>query len=145
MGVVAILGLAVSAASTIVQAVQGRKAAKARRESQAVQTAGEAIRDRLARRRAAREERVRRARLLQSSEVGGTSGSSGELGASGALRTNSAAGVANQSSQRTVSQGISAANQQAADAQSRAASVGAFADLVQSGLNVWDEARQQRN
>lgn len=139
MGVIALLSLAVGAASTIAQTVQARKAAKARRESQAVSSAGEAVRDKLARRRAAREERLRRARLVQASTTGGTSGSSGELGATSALGANFASGVASQSFQRGVSQGISAANQKEADAVSTSKTIGAWSGLAQQGLGMWDD------
>lgn len=139
MGVIEILSLAVGAATGIAQAVQARKATKARRESAAVQTAGEGIRDKLARRRAAKEERIRRARLIQASSTGGTSGSSGEVGATSALGANFASGVAQQSAQRGVAKGISAANEKEASAVSRAKTFGAIGDFAQTGLSMWDD------
>lgn len=142
MGTIALLSLAVGAASTIAQTVQARKASKARRESQAVQTASQNVKDRLARRRSAREERVRRARLIQASTTAGTSGSSGEVGASSAIGSNFAASVANQSGQKTAADGISAANQRVADAQSRANSIAAFSGLAKQGLGMWDDYRK---
>ena len=139
MGLVALLSLAVSAATGIAQAVQSRKAAKARRESQAVQTAGENIQDKLSKRRAAKEERIRRARLVQASTTGGTSGSSGEIGATSALGANFASAQASQSAQRGVAQGISAANQKEADAVGRSNTFGAIGNLAQQGFGMWDD------
>lgn len=139
MGIVSILSLAVGAATGIAQAVQARKATKARRESQAIQTAGENIRDKMARRRAAKEERIRRARLVQASTTGGTTGSSGEIGATSALGANFASATAQQSASRGISQGISAANARGADAQSRGATIGAFGKIAQQGLGMWDD------
>ena len=135
----AIIGLIVGAASTVAQSVQARKAAKARREATAVSTAGENVRDKIARRRGAKEERLRRARLIQASTAGGTEGSSGEIGATSALGANFGAAVASQSMQRGVSQGITAANQKAADATSKGKMIGAWGDLAVEGLGMWDD------
>lgn len=139
MGIVAILSLAVGAAGAIAQGVQARKAAKARREAQAVSTAGNNIRDKLARRRAAREERLRRARLVQQSEAAGATGSSGMIGATSALGANFGAATAQQRGQTQVAEGISAANQREADARSRSAQIGAWTNLAQDGLSMWDD------
>lgn len=142
MGTIALLTLAVTAATAVAQGVQSRKAAKARRESQAVQTAGENIRDKLARRRGAKEERLRRARLVQASTTGGTSGSSGEIGATSSLGSNFAGAVAGQSMQRGVASGISAANQRVADAQGKSNTFGAIGNLANTGLNMWDDYKK---
>lgn len=138
MGLLAI-GLAVSAASTVVQAVQARKSARARKEAQAVSTAGENIRNRAARRRAAREERVRRASLIQASENGGTEGSSGEIGALASIGSSFGAAEARQRGSIRTAEGISAANQKAADATSTAQSIGALSQFATRSLSIWDE------
>jgi len=141
MGIETMLLLAVSTAGTIAQSVQARKAAKAQKEARAISTAGGEIKDRAARRRALREERIRRARLVQASESSGTEGSSGELGAVSSLSANRQSAVANQSAQGLVAQGISAANQRAADAQTRFNQIGAFTDLVGKGLEIWGDSK----
>src|SRR5690606_1636712 len=61
------------------------------------------------------EERVRRARILQSAENTGVEGSSGEIGALGALSTNLGANLGFNASRLASSNRISAASQAAAD------------------------------
>lgn len=143
MGAIELISLAVSAAGTIAGAVQARKASKARKRAQAISTAQGQIEDRVQRRRAAKQERLRRARLVQSSENAGAATSSGFIGAGSALSGSLAAGLANQSSQALGAQGISAANQQEASARSRGANISSFTDLITGGLSVWDEARNE--
>lgn len=142
MGTIALLSLATAAATGIAQAVQARKATKARRESQAVQTAGENIRDQASRRRAAKEERIRRARLIQASTTGGTSGSSGEVGATSALGAGFASALSRQSAQKGVARGISAANEKEATAVGKANLYGALGDFAQQGLGMWDDYKK---
>ncbi len=138
-----VIALAVTAASTVASVVQARKASKARKEGLAVQGAGEAIRDRAAKRRAAREERVRRARLIQSSTTGGTTGSSGESGALSSLGAGFATSRAEQSGQTNVAQGITAASQREASATSRAQTFQAIGNLAVGSVDLWNEWQRQ--
>tara|TARA_R110000737_G_scaffold281613_3_gene288220 strand:- start:441 stop:872 length:432 start_codon:yes stop_codon:yes gene_type:complete len=139
MGIVAILSLAVAAAGTVASGIQARKASKARREGQAVSTASGNIRDKLARRRNAREERVRRARLVQQSETAGATGSSGMIGATSALGASFGASAAAQRGDAMGAMGISAANERAASATSKGQLFGSLADLAGEGLSIWDD------
>jgi hypothetical protein len=139
MGIIPILSLAVSAASTVAQVVAAGNAAAARREANAVQTAGQQFRDQLARRRAAREERIRRARLINTSATSGTMGSSGYVGAISSLGANLGSAFAAQRNEAATSIGISRANQRAADAENFGNSFAAFGGMIQSGLNLWQE------
>lgn len=118
----------------------GKKMQKAQKEANAVASASGEITDRAARRRAAREERLRRARLLSTSRASGAGGSSGELGALGALTTNFDSAVADQSSQRLAAQGISAANQRYSDAQSQYESAGLWTKLITQGIDIGQTA-----
>lgn len=136
-----LLTLAVTAATTIASTVQARKAAKSRKRAQAISNASEEIQNRTARRRAAREERIRRARLVQSAETSGAENSSGLVGATSALGSNLAAGIANQSSQRRGAQAISAANQKATDAEDRGRFFNSLGSLAKSGLDFFEEAK----
>ena len=136
MGLETLLTLAVSAASAVSSSVQARKRARAERTANAIQGAGGEIENRLARRRAAREERLKRARLVNSGELAGASGSSGMAGASSALQSNFGAGVAGQRSQELASRGISAALQRSADAQSRMASLDQWSQIGQKVIGI---------
>ncbi len=66
---------------------QQRQAANEQRKSRATAQAGNAAQAAAEKRRQLREERVKRARILQGSVNSGTTGSSGELGAVGNLAT----------------------------------------------------------
>lgn len=64
-----------------------------------------------------REERVRRARILQTSQNTGTAFSSGEAGAIGGMATQLSSNIGTNLAMKAASQQISLFNQQAADAQ----------------------------
>lgn len=142
MGVIALVGLAVSAATTISQASQARKAARAQREAGEINAAGQAIEDRTARRRALRESRIRRAIIENSAAQSGALGSSGLIGATSALESNTGASIANQESQRLTSEAIGRQNQIAADAESRFDQIGAFGKLVNQGVSLWGDYKK---
>lgn len=139
MGIAAVVSLAVGAASTIVQMRQASKASAARREASAVQSASEERRNILARRRAAREERLRRARVIAGAESMGAAGSSPALGATSALGASFQAQTAGQTGQTIAAQGISAANQRAADAETRGYAARGFGQIINSGLSLYQE------
>lgn len=128
-----ILGLALTVFSTVKQMSAQRKMAKAQREAGAIATANQDIQDAVGRRRAAREERVRRARIIAGASASGAVGSSGLSGALGALRANTDTAVAAQTSESIAAKGISAANQRAADAESSIYRWRAFSQLIQTG------------
>lgn len=134
MGIVSAL---VGIVGVIGQQKAAKKQAAAQREANAISVAGGDIRDRAARRRAAREERIRRARLLSASKAQGTTASSGELGGLAALNTNLNIGLASQESDRLAATGISAANQRAADASFQSESWQAWTKLIQGGIESY--------
>lgn len=129
-----LLGAAVatSAVSAIGQNRAQKKAAAARREANAISSAAEAIRSRMERSRSAKEERIRRARMLSVASSTGSSDSSGLAGGVSALGTNFAGARANQQVQSNAALGISAANQRAADALSRAQMFADFGSFGQA-------------
>jgi hypothetical protein len=140
MGIeVALLSLAVGAAGTIASVVQARKAAKAQKEAQAISTASGQAQDIYARRKAARESRIRRARLIQASSNTGTEGSSGEMGASSSLTAGFGASVAQQTAGQIATAGITAANQRIQNAEGNINAIGRFTKLVQGGLSLYDD------
>lgn len=113
-----------------------KKAAAARREANAISSAAESIRSRLERSRSAKEERIRRARMLASAESSGAVGSSGLAGGTSALGTNFAGARSAQLVQSNAALGISAANQRASDALSRASMFQNFGALAQNVYNL---------
>jgi hypothetical protein len=102
---------------------RARQAAEARREAADIQQAGGENVDRANRRRAIREERVRRGQIEQAAQGSGVSGSSGAIGAAGVLGTNLGAAISGQAAGAKTAGGISAANQAASvfDASARRA------------------------
>jgi hypothetical protein len=135
----ALLSLAVGAAGTVASVVQARKAAKAQKEAQAISTASGQIQDTYARRKAARESRIRRARLIQASSNTGTEGSSGELGAGSGLTSGFGSSVAQQTAGQITVEGISAANQRIQNAEGSINAIGSFTKLAQGGLSLYDD------
>ena len=133
------LQLAVGAAGVISGVATAKKATKARNESKNISTANQQIQDRIAKRRAAKESRIKRARLIQAGETSGASGSSGLVGATSALGANFGAAVAGQKSQQFAAQGISAANQRAANAESQGARNEALFEVLGKGIKMADD------
>lgn len=134
-----ILGAAVSAAGLVAQTVQAKKAGRARKEAQQISGASEEIQNRLARRKAAREERIRRARIINSAEQSGGGGSSGVVGAISALGSNFNAAVAGQKSQELASRGISIQSQKFANAESKSERIDAFVKIGNAGIDLADD------
>ena len=140
MGLGVVLSLAIGAASTIAQVSSERQRSRAAKESRAISTASQLVRNRLERRKVAKERRVKAGRIIATAGASGAGGSSAALGAISALGTNTGARIAEQAGQATAAQGISAANQRAADAESRGFTIKAFSGALTEGFGVLDEA-----
>ena len=151
---IALVGLAVGTVGTIASMSQQRKAAKAAEQSsawqensQAEQSAANARESAIARRQAIREERVKRALILQASETAGTSGSSGEVGALGGMSTQLGSNMG--TSQGMVMQGqrISFNNQAASNWGAKAGTYqnrsNAYQQLGNFGFGVMQQAGAQ--
>lgn len=139
MGIETILlasSLAVGAANVVVQRNAAKKAAAARREENAISGASQEVQNRLARRRAAMETRLRRARIAQSSATSGVLGSSGQLGAESALASSFGTSVAQQDSEVLASRGITEQRQIGANALQKADTFNAFASLYSSAVKT---------
>lgn len=119
--------------SSISSAKKARKATKRAaaetREARAITEASQLNVNRISRRRAIREERVRRAKIIQAGAAGGVLGSSGVISAPGIIGTNVAAAIAAQTSGTKAAQGISARLQTAADFTGQAAAATAQGQL----------------
>lgn len=118
-----------SAAATAVQYKESGKAAAASKEAQQKQEATEQVALAESRRQQIRQERVRRAEIMQRAETLGVGGASGEAGALGSLSTQTGASLAFQTGQGEAAKGISESLQKAADFKTSAANAGAAANL----------------
>lgn len=125
------IGLVLQAASLAFSVVQGAKATRARKESQAISTAAETVSNKAARRKAVRELRFKKAQIIQSSENLGFEGSSLALGAQSSLAANLSNNIALQAFSQATKEGLSQQNQRIADASSAAKTFAAFAELGQ--------------
>ncbi len=120
MGAVALVALAVTAASTAYSVDQQKKAGKAQQEGQDIASAQQKSVDLANKRQQLREERIRRAQIEQASANQGVGGSSGEAGAVSALGAQVGANVASINQGQMAAEGISGAMSRAAGATQRA-------------------------
>jgi len=133
---VALIGLAITAVSTIAKVGQEKKRVAAETEARDITSANEELRNRAARRKAVREERIRRQRIRQVSVTTGVSGSAGEIGAISALAASVGRNIAFQEQETRAAQGVSVQQQRAATAQSNITRIKAFENLFQQGLET---------
>lgn len=143
MGIELLIGAAVAAASVatgVMQMNQAKKANAAREKANQVTNANQKNEQRASTRRAFRENRIRRAMILQQAENTGTSASSGALGALGVTNTNFGTAVADSSRQTTAITGINNLNQQAANYDYKAARIGAFGSMFSNALGGFQKA-----
>lgn len=131
---IGLLSLVGGIATGVMQASAASDAADERREAARIQSNRESIRNQENRRAMVREERIKRAQILQSSETTGTGGSSGEAGATGSLGTQTGLSLSFNTGDTRAVQDINAANQRAADANERARQIGFAGDLFQTSL-----------
>lgn len=146
MGLELILG----AASLAVGLVSGAKASSERKASAAagkeanqIRTASSRIQAAEQRRQLLREERLRRARMLQGAQNTGTSGSSGALGGLGAIGTNVDNIVSQQLGETKANEGINSWEQKAVNYENSARNTLMWGEVFQNGLttvgNIWDQ------
>lgn len=114
--IIAVAAVAVAAGSAYMSSQEAKAAAKDRKKAAAVSQAEAAAQKNANRRQQVREERVRRAQIMQGSQNTGVSQSSGELGATSALGTLIASNVAAQTRQQNSSDAITSWTQSAANA-----------------------------
>lgn len=138
--IVAAVTLTATAVSLNQQRKAGKANEKARKEDQARNTAQQMQE----RRQQIREERIKRARVLQSSANTGTTGSSGEVGAVSSISTQLGSNLGYNQSMINSGNRISAFAQQAADAQQSASIFSAIAnnagDIATVGSSIFSGA-----
>lgn len=140
MGIEIILGaaaLAVGLVSTGISTSAANASAAASKEAQNIQLGQSAVNARENRRQLLREERIRRARILQSSNNAGGSGSSGEAGAMGAITSNIGGQIAASSGESKSNAGINTFSQRAQDLDSQARQALAWGEVFQGGLTTF--------
>lgn len=129
MAVTTVLIAAASLTATAVSIKEQRKAGKALKRIQNEERARNTAQQMAERRQQVREERIKRARILQASENTGTAGSSGEAGAVSSIGTQLGSNLGFNQSMIESGNRISNYSQQAADARSNASIFGAVAGM----------------
>lgn len=121
-----------------------RSSADLQRQARAQQQAQNAQQQAEARRAQVREERVRRARIIQSAENSGVSESSGALGAQGALSTNLSSNLGQQAGAALSGEKQSNLLQGAADfnysSQDKMAKSNLYGRVGQMGFNIFQKS-----
>lgn len=150
--IVAAATAAVTAATAYQQQRVQKKAAsdakeeerKAKRTAAAEQSAQQAEKTRAQ----IREERVRRAQIMQSSENTGVTASSGAIGSSGALSTQTGANLASMTRQANSANAITTFNQNAAyalaEGQAKSDMWGNIGQVTTSGLDLFGQYKAQQ-
>lgn len=134
--IAAVAAVVISGASAYESSRQAKSAAKKEKEAGKVAAAEQAAQQTAQTRAQIREERVRRAQILQSSENTGVTGSSGALGSTGALQTTVGANLASASRQTNAANAITGLQQKAADFRSQAAQTQAIGSFASSAVSA---------
>lgn len=130
----AVAALVVGGVSAYEANRQQKKAADKEEDAQAAALAEQKAQQAQQTRAQIREERIRRAQILQSSENTGVSASSGALGSVGALQTNVGANLAAATRSANTTTAITGFQQQAADYRSKANTIQAVGNLTSSAI-----------
>lgn len=131
---IALAAVAVAGATSYEAGQQAKTAAKREKEARKVSAAEQAAQQTAQTRAQIREERVRRAQILQSSETTGVTGSSGALGSIGALQTSVGTNLASASRQAASAQAITGLTQQAVDFNARSREIQAMGSIASSAI-----------
>lgn len=132
--IAAVASVVVAGATAYEAKQQAKSAAKKQKEAGQVSAAEQAAQQTAQTRAQIREERVRRAQILQSSESTGVTGSSGALGSVGALQTSVGTNLASASRQAASAQAITGLTQQAADFNAKAREIQAIGSVASSAI-----------
>lgn len=138
--IIAAVAVGVGAASAVAAHQQGKKAARAQAAAGREQKAAAAQQAAQERRQQIREERVRRARILQSGENTGTAGSSVEFGAVGGMGTQLSSNIGFNLGQIASASRVGDLMQTAANYSTRAQGYSALSNLAFSSANIFGSA-----
>lgn len=133
---VAIAAVAVAGASAYESSQQAKAAAKKEEEAGKVASAEQAAQQTAQTRAQIREERIRRAQILQSSENTGVTGSSGALGSTAALQTTVGSNLAAASRQVNSAKAITGLQQEAANLMTKSRETQAIGSFASSALGA---------
>lgn len=133
----ALIALTASIGTTAYSIDQNRRAANSQKDARNQQIAQNAAERMNAQRQQIREERVKRARILQSAENTGTTGSSGAEGAVGGLATQLDTNIGISLGRQQSADLISGFQQSASDAAMNAQNASAIGSLVSSAASVY--------
>ncbi len=142
---VAVIGLLSANASQNKQASMASDAAAHQREAQNEQRSAIASQQASDRRAQVREERVRRAKIMQGAENSGTAGSSGEIGALGSISTQFFSNIGTSLGGQRVASNISSQQQTAADMNFNAQIAGQQGARTQQGVQLAGNIFEQLN
>lgn len=131
----AVAAVAVAGATAYESNQQAKAAAKKEEEAGKVAGAEAAAQQTAQTRAQIREERVRRAQILQSSENTGVTGSSGALGSTGALQTTVGSNLAAASRQANSARAITGLQQDASNLMAKSRETQAIGGAISSALN----------
>lgn len=121
--------LAATAGAAYTQYQASGRAADAQEDAQKIGAAKGEVDQRSRRRQQLRQERIRRAAILQASENTGVSGSSGAIGSTGALQTNTGTNLSNLAAGASASRGLEDASRRRAAAISTGQTAGAIGSI----------------
>ena len=141
--VIGAIATAITGANYIQQRKAERKSQAAQREARRIQKAEQTNENARQRAASAREERIRRARVMASASGSGALRSSGAFGAASALGSNFASVVARQSARATSANAMTDQNQKLADAQSSSRRSQATADLAIGALRMYRDFTEE--
>lgn len=133
---IAVAAVATAGVTAYEQRQQQKSAEKKQKEARAVSQAEKAAQQTAQTRQQIRDERIRRAQILQQSQNTGVAASSGALGSTGALQTSVGSNIAAASRQANSYSAISNLEQGAADNLSRASEIGAIGGFVGSAISI---------
>lgn len=145
MGIEVIFGaasLAVGLISGASASADRKRSAAASAQANQIRTASGQIQAAEQRRQLLREERLRRARMLQGAQNSGTAGSSGEIGGLGAIGTNVDNIVSQQLGETKANEGINSWEQKAVNYENKARNTLMWGEVFQNGINtignIWE-------
>ena len=139
MGLELIVGaasLAVGLISAGSAAADRKASAAAGREANQIRTAQGRVQASEQRRQLLREERLRRAKMLQGAQNSGTAGSSGVLGGTAAIGTNVDNVISQQLGDTKANEGINNWEQKAVNYENKARTTLMWGEVFQNGINT---------
>jgi hypothetical protein len=129
------LSAVVGVVGGIAAASQANAAAQAQQNAQRIQNNEQQVQSANQQRMAIREDRIRRARILQGAANAGTTASSGALGSVGVLQTNLDNNIANSNAMTVGNTAINSYNQTAANDEANAKFIEGITSGISGGLN----------